>query len=566
MICSGVSLKVEEYCRSIEDGSIVSCDRIKDAVMRYRLDLERQSTPDFPYYFDHNEAEDECDFFPMAIKHTVGECAGKPMILEPWQAFGTWNIAGWKRDEDGSRRFRKVYWSMARKNGKTTYIAGKCHFHAMADIDPATNMPEAVGQILLTATKKEQADLVYSECERMAGKSPRMQKLTSIKNERIEYLHSGSYIRKVGSDKPFDGLNPHIVVMDELHEWREHHRKFYDTMVTGSGSRTQPLHIIITTAGDDKPGLWLEEYNYAVNVVSGIHKDETLFALIYELDKNDDPGDEANWIKSNPNLGVSVKAQYLRERWNESKSTAIGVNRFTRFHGNRIVSSTEKAFDLEDFERCVKPYSDWSQADGYGAGVDLGARDDLAAYALCARFPIDVTDDGKTIYRYEIRTKAYIAANCNRDLTAMPFSQFIFDEEIIKATYPIEDLTESLLADLEANDIGTAAYDPYNGQQLGERLAKAGVVAARMAQNQANFNEAIRGLIDLMKNGRLVFADSKLLRWCASNAIIAKDRQDRWMFDKAKSKDKIDPIVAAVMAYRIASLQPERSTGKLYVI
>jgi phage terminase large subunit-like protein len=400
----------------------------------------------------------------------------------------------------------------------------------------------------------------------MVQQSKTMQTRTDIRNETITYTHNGSYIRKVSSDKPFDGLNPHCVVMDEVHAWGQHHRKFYDTMVTGSGSRSQPLHVIITTAGDDKSDLWLQEYNYATDVVSGISKDETLFALIYELDKNDDFEDESTWIKANPNLGISVKREYLREQVNKFRHTAIGRNLLDRFHGNRIVSSTEKAFDLEDFERCVKPYSDWSQADGYGAGVDLGARDDLAAYALCARFPIDVTDDGKTIYRYEIRTKAYIAANCNRDLTAMPFSQFIFDEEIIKATYPIEDLTESLLADLEANDIGTAAYDPYNGQQLGERLTKAGVVAARMAQNQANFNEAIRDFIDLMKNGRLVFADSKLLRWCANNAIIAKDRQDRWMFDKAKSKDKIDPIVAAVMAYRIASLQPERSTGKLYVI
>jgi phage terminase large subunit-like protein len=86
-----------------------------------------------------------------------------------------------------------------------------------------------------------------------------------------------------------------------------------------------------------------------------------------------------------------------------------------------------------------------------------------------------------------------------------------------------------------------------------------------MAQNQANFNEAIRDFIQLMKDGRLVFLESKLLRWCANNAMICKDRQDRWMFDKAKSKDKIDLIVAAVMAYRIASLQPERSSGKLYV-
>jgi phage terminase large subunit-like protein len=210
-------------------------------------------------------------------------------------------------------------------------------------------------------------------------------------------------------------------------------------------------------------------------------------------------------------------------------------------------------------------HSDWSQADGLGSGVDLGARDDLASYGLCARFPIDVDDEGKTVYRYEIKVRSYIANDSRRDLTAMPFSQFVFDGEITKAQYPIEDLTEALIEDLQRYGVGTTAYDPYNGQQLGERLTKEGILAARMAQNQANFNEAIRDFIELMRCGRLVFEDSKLLRWCANNAIICKDRQDRWMFDKAKSKDKIDAIVAAVMAYRIASLQPERSSGSLYV-
>jgi phage terminase large subunit-like protein len=147
----------------------------------------------------------------------------------------------------------------------------------------------------------------------------------------------------------------------------------------------------------------------------------------------------------------------------------------------------------------------------------------------------------------------------------MPFAGFIHSEELFKCAYPIEDLTESLIEELEAFEIDTVAYDPYNGQQLGEKLSKGGATAARMAQNPANFNEAIRDFIQLMRDGRLVFQESKLLRWCANNAMISKDRQDRWMFDKAKSKDKIDPIVAAVMAYRIASLQPEKPSGKLYV-
>jgi phage terminase large subunit-like protein len=336
-------------------------------------------------------------------------------------------------------------------------------------------------------------------------------------------------------------------------------------MVTGSAARSQPLHLIITTAGADDSHLWLEEYNYAVNVVSGIYSDNTLFALIYEIDLQDDLGDESIWIKSNPNLGVSVKLDYLRERWNESKATALGRNRFKRYHGNSVVSSTEKAFDLAAFDRCVGVHSDWKDADGLGAGVDLGSRDDLAAYALCARFPVSVDDKGKTVYRYEVKTRAFIAADSKRDLSAMPFAEFIHSEELFKCAYPIEDLTESLIEEIEAFEIDTVAYDPYNGQQLGEKLGKVGATAARMAQNQANFNEAIRDFIQLMQDGRLVFQDSRLLRWCANNAMICKDRQDRWMFDKAKSKDKIDPIVAAVMAYRIASLQPERSSGKLYI-
>ena len=565
LIASGVRQRVEDYCEAVESGEIIACDRVKDAVRRYRLDVEHQSTPEFPYHFDERHATAVCDFFPLVLRHSIGEFAGHPLILEDWQLFGLWNIFGWKRNEDNSRRFRKVYWSMARKNGKSTMIAGLCHYLAMADIDPKTRKPEAVGQILLTATKKEQADVVYSECERMVDQSQPLQKYTDIKNETITYKHNLSFIRKVSSEKPFDGLNPHCVVMDELHAWGEYHRKFYDTMVTGSGSRSQPLHLIITTAGADDSLLWLDEYTYATNVVSGIHKDESLFALIYELDEKDDPAEEANWKKANPNLNVSIKLDYLRQRWNEDKSTALGINRFTRYHGNRVVSSTEKAFDLAAFDRCVGVHSDWKDADGLGAGVDLGSRDDLAAYAICGRFPVAVDDKGKTVYRYEIKTRAFIASDSKRDLTAMPFAEFIHTEELYKCEYPIEDLTASLIEELEAYEIQTVAYDPYNGQQLGERLEKTGAVAARMAQNQANFNEAIRDFIQLMQEGRLVFSDSKLLRWCANNAIICKDRQDRWMFDKKNSKDKIDPIVAAVMAYRIASLQKERSSGSLYV-
>jgi phage terminase large subunit-like protein len=565
VIASGVRAKVEGYVDSVLCGDTVACDRVKDAVNRYVSDLQRQSTLDFPYHFDERWATCVCEFFPGVLRHSIGEFAGRPIVLEPWQAFCIWNIFGWKRDDDKSRRFRKIYWSMGRKNGKSTVAAGLCLFLASGDIDPATGKPEAVGQILLTATKKEQAAVVYGECERMRLQSSAISKMTDVRNETITFKHNKTYIRKVSSDKPYSGLNPTLVVMDEVHEWGQHHRKFYDTMVTGSGSRTQPLHLIITTAGADDSYLWLENYNYACEVLRGNFKDESMFAIVYEFDEKDDPGDESVWIKSNPNLGVSIKTDYLRERWNEDQHTSIGRNRFVRYHGNRIVSSTDKAFDIAKFDACVHPLSDWSTADALGAGLDLGSRDDLAAYALCARFPVETDTEGKTVYRYEIKCRTYIASDSKRNLSEMPFAGWVYSGELRKFQYPLSELEKDLDEEMAAYGITTLAYDPYNGQVTGESLAQKGIVAARMAQTAMHFNEPIRDFTVLMNEARLRFEDSKLLRWCFNNAAIARDRQDRYQFCKRESREKIDPVVATVMAYRVASMQPARTDGSLYV-
>lgn len=565
MITSGVRARVQEYIDGVLDESIVASKRVREAVERHERDITSQSTEAFPYYFDYAEASQVCQFFPCVLRHSIGEFARLPFELSGFQLFCTWVLFGWKRDVDNSRRFRKAYISLARKNGKSTWIAGMCHYFASGDVDPATGEPESVGQILLTATKKDQAKVVYSETERMRLQSSALAKLSSVKYDTITYKHNQSYIRIVASDKPFDGLNPHVVVMDELHAWQEQHRKFYDTMVTGGGSRTQPLHLIITTAGDDQSHLWLADYRYASNVVSGVFKDESLFAFIAELDEADDPADESCWPKSNPNLGVSVKLEYLRQRWQEDQHTSLGVNRFTRYHGNRLVTSTTRAFDLGLWDKCERPLSDWTKADAVGAGIDLGSRDDLAAFALCARFPMG-EQDGAPVYRYELRAYAFVADDCKRDLHQMPFATWIHCGLLEKSKYPISELQTKLVDFCREYCISTVAYDPYNAQQLGEDLGQEGITAARMAQNQTNFNEPIRDFQQMIVDGRFSHDGNALLRWCVGNAVLNVDRSDRWMFDKKSSNEKIDPLVASVMAYRIVSLAPQRATGSLFIV
>jgi phage terminase large subunit-like protein len=572
MIADAFHDNLRRYTDGVMDGSVVVSRAVKACVERQLRDLDRQSTPEFPYHFDARHAAKVCRFYPQVLRHSIGRYSGMPFELEPWQAFCEATIFGWKRDCDNTRRFRRAYESVARKNGKSTRAAGRAIFMARYDHNPiaAANLgrdfvPEPVSQVILCATKKEQAEkVIYQEVERMRQKSKSILGASTDVRRQLKFHENDGEIICVGSDRPYDGLNPHAIMMDEIHAWKEQHRPFYDTMMTGSGARDQSLISYLTTAGNDQSLLWKEVCDYARLVLNGIIEDESFFAFIAELDDDDDPFDEANWIKANPNLGVSVGLQDLRDKAKEMRTTRIGINRWTRYHGNRIVTSTEKAFDITKWDACEGELSDWSTADAIGAGADLGSRDDMAAYGLCARFLIGETN-GNPVYRYEIKANAFMAEDTERDLTKQPFAEWIYTDTLKRRQYAVLALRDELIEDCSHHNIEQAAYDPYNAQALSEELTKEGIAAVRMAQNCAMFNEAIRDFIQCMNDGRLRHDGNPLLRWCANNAVIKSDAQLRWMFDKKSSGEKIDPIVAVVMAFRICSLAPQRDTGSLFI-
>jgi len=290
--------EVKRYCDAVISGDIPAGKYVLKAVERHLDDLARQGDEDFPYYFDQDEAEDACLFFPVAFRHAKSKWAGKPFELRPWQMFCNAVLLGWKR-LDGTRRFRRAHISVARKQGKTTYCGGLAVYLAFAD-------NEAGAEIYIGATKIDQARLLFRDSESMIRQSPVLMKRAKIIKDNIVFSETKSFIRPLGSDKPFDGLNPHGVFFDELHAWKDHHRPFYDTMRTGSGARPQPLICTITTAGDNKSLLWIEESGYVKQVLDGSLRDDSVFGYIASLDEDDDPFDESTWIKSNPNLCVSV--------------------------------------------------------------------------------------------------------------------------------------------------------------------------------------------------------------------------------------------------------------------
>ena len=557
---------MQQYVDDVVSGNIPVCKFVRGTIDRHLSDLERESTPGFPYHFDRNAAGIAIDMFPALLNHSIGDYQGLPFYLEPWQAFSIGCIFGWKRDDDKSRRFRKVFWSMGRKNGKSTVAAGIAIRLASMDINPVTNKIENVAEIVLCATKREQADVIFNEILRMREQSPAIKKKSETINKQVTFAHNSGTIRTVGSDKSFDGLNPLCVVRDETHAWGERNRKFLDTMLTGSGSRSQALDLSVTTAGDEDSTIWLEEYNYAKLVATSQAIDPTLYAVCYELDEKDDVFDEDNWIKANPNLGVSLKIDFLRQMALPAKTSKIALNRFKRFHCNQLVSSTERAFDIDQWDACKGDLSDWRYADVICGGVDLGGRDDLAAWALVARYPVKGTEDDELpVWRYEIRTQSYIASDTHRDISRPPFADWCHTDLLRTTKFPISELTKDFIAECHEARVRDIAFDPHQAQPMAEELQQNGITAESMGQTTAFFNTPLTEFRQAMEDGRLKHDGNPLLRWCVGNAMAVVNSQEKWMLNKRDSKDKIDPLVAAVMAFWRAMVAPKRPTGNMFI-
>ena len=545
----------DKYVDGVEAGSIVAGEHVRAAVMRHIDDLERMESGEFPYHFDRDAANWAIEGFPLIFRHTVGAYAGSPFVLSPWQAFIIGSIFGWKC-EDGSRRFRRAYVTLGRKNGKSTLAAAIAIL--LAEFDN-----EKQAQVFIGATKYDQAKVIFDEADRMIRNSPGLASLGKVMVSRIKF--GDSYIRPLGSDKAFDGLNPHGIIFDELHAWKEQHRPFYDTLTTGSASRRQPLRFTITTAGDTKSQLWIEEENHAKMVVSGEIKEEGYFVFIACLDKEDDPLDETTWPKSMPNLGVSVSIDYIREQAREALVSPKARNRFIRYFANRQVSSNEQAIDVQEWDNCEGQLSDWTTADVVCGAMDAGGRNDMGAIAMVARFPDGFDSEGETNWRYECRVKCYMDTETNRDLDEMPWMQWVQMNQLKVVPYVFTSMRDELAFDMQSVSGRQIGFDPWATQAIAEEMQQEGFECVRINQNRFNLHEPLDLFLSSIKKRSITHDGHPVLRWAVQNLVINSDSQDRWMPDRKESADKIDPVVALIMALRLASLAPNRPKGPAFI-
>lgn len=583
--------QVQRYIDGVLDGDIIVGRRVRQAVERHLHDLKHASKRGF--HFDAKKASAAVAWFPIALRHVEGEWADEPVELTDNQAFIVWCVMGWRR-EDGTRRFNHVYISCARKWGKSTIAAGWA-LQLLTFDDPL----EPGAQVYCAATKEDQAKIVHNLGKNMANKSELLKMQLNILAKaittKLESLQPNSFFKPLGSDSDTsDGFNLHAAVLDEIHEWKKHHQGLWDKLNTAHGSRRQALIITITTAGDDTSQLWIAVDMLCCTVLDRYAEDDppgdNRFVFIARLDEarpcncgglegcrqcdgtgeipEDDVFDESNWPKANPNYPITPKRQFMVDQANDARFSPTHLHAFKRYHCNMMVTSLNKAIHSITWNNARGEFRDWETADAICGAWDMGGQDDLAALGFCARFDTGEQNVDKTpIYRYEIDAKAYINSDAERDITAEPWATWVRQGLLVSHSQEINEMRNEIVREFHVNLIRSWAYDPANSRDFAQSLEPEGIEVVKFWQNAGMWTEPMTNFLRDLKKGRIIHDGNGLLGWAAGNMVtvnMSKAASVQVMPDKRSSPDKIDPIVAVIMAYRLATIAPPRSRGKLF--
>src|SRR3990172_4860535 len=542
MICANDhSREVQGYIDDVLGDEIATSRLVKLAVRRHVADLKKTRRKKYPYKFESRFANEAVDFLQLCPQ-SKGRWAGQLLRLEAWQKFIVWCVFGWRRKVDGTRRFRKAFITLGRKNGKSTLCAAIALLLMLFD-----NPLEGGAEVYVVATKEEQARIVHEEAKRMVRRSLDLGRYAEVFTKAITCVRNDGSFKPLGSDSDQSGFNPHGVIKDELHAWRDRHRNLFDEMSTGGASRAQPLEVIITTAGDDKSNIWKEELDYATRIVEAVEAKEivndTVFAFVACLDKDDDPFDESVWVKANPNIDVSVSREYLREQAVEAKGKPGSHNAWLRYHCNICTTSHERAILPELWNAgAVDELQHGDQAFG---GIDLGRSDDFAALAIVS----------KGNDKIHVWAESYTCQERCKELQTAEVQSWIDRGVLIEHEGDAIDFTaiEQRIVDLSRNRgirIVNWASDPTFAGQLLQRLQSLhGLQVYEFIQSARSYNEPIRSFLRELKAGNVLHGRDPCLTWQARNITIRRNAMDLWMPEKGVGWQKIDALVATLEAY-----------------
>ncbi len=558
-----VSDPVTQYALDAVEGRVITGRLVRLACERHLRDLDTGWRRGLKW--DPETGQHAIDFFRFC-QHSKGRWAGSVVELSPWQQFRIGSVFGWKlKDEETGqwiRRFTVAYNEVARKNGKSTEAAGVGLYLLDAD-------GEQGAEIYSAATKKDQARIVWDEAARMVKKSPALAKRIKVLPGKgnMHVPDTESKWEPLGADADnLDGLNPHGSIIDELHAHRT--REVWDVLESALGARLEPLIWVITTAGFNQTGICYEVRSYAIEVLEGRVNGpaaDRWFVYIATIDEGDDPFDERVWVKANPNLGVSVRLDYLREKADKAKNIPAAQNNFLTKHLNVWTQQASRwiSLDLWDANADLVVEEKLAGRTCYG-GLDLASVSDMVAWVMV--FPGDDDPEAVDILArfWCPEARLHDRANRYRDqyqawarsglLTPTPGEAI--DYAFVKAKI-LEDAQRFRLVDLNVDRL-------FQAHQLANELMDEGLTVVGMGQGFLSMAAPMKEFERRLLARKLHHGGNPVLRWMAGNVAVKKDPAGNLKPDKATSQGKIDGIVALVMALDRAMRHQGNSGGSVY--
>lgn len=523
----------DKYARDVTSSKIIAGRWIIAACQRHLDDLESQKNDKFPFYFDSAKAEKAIKFIEL-MPHTKGKWALKreTLSLEPWQKFFVANIFGWCRKKNGLRRFRRAQLWVPRKNGKSALAAAIGNFMLTAD-------GEYGAEVYSGATTEKQALEVFRPAQIMVRKTPALKEAfgVEVNASNMTIVDSGSKFEPIVGN-PGDGSSPHCAIIDEYHEHKDD--RAVDTMETGMGAREQPLLLMITTAGDNISGPCYAAQLDAQKMLEGSIQDDTTFALIYGIDPDDKWDSVKSMKKANPNYGISVNEDFLKDQLKKAKNSPRKQSAYQTKHLNVWVGSKDAFYNLDKWNKCGTDIKieDYYKRRAY-IGLDLASKVDIAALEIL----IELDDGGYA--HFSKHYLPYEAAQAEHYVGWMREGWLtVTDGEIIDYSEIEADLLE--LCGLF--EVAEVAYDPFQATMLATRLMDAGVPVVEMGATVKNFSEPMKELDAIIRDGRIKHNKNPVFTWMLSNVTGKIDKKDNVFPNKERPENKIDGPVALMMA------------------
>lgn len=546
--------RATHYARDVVEGRILACKWHRLACQRHLNDLDRVGTAAWPYVFNPELTDaDGAQYFPAErvcrfaelMPHIKGDWAarGARIVLEEWEIFILASVFGWIHRDTGKRRFRIADLFVPRKNAKSTLAAVVGNFMLAVD-------GEFGAEVYSGATSEDQAMEVFMPAVLMARATPMFRQKFGVtvpsarRPTNMSVTESNSKFEPVIGN-PGDGASPSCAIVDEYHEHKT--PDLYDTMQTGMGARSQPLMLIITTAGSDISGPCYLHQTELQKILEGLIDNDQRFGIIFTVDEGDDWTSEDSLIKANPNFGVSVDAEFLKGQQRDAISDPRKQNTFKTKHLNIWVAAASPWLNLYNLQQCGDDSLTLESFAGEEciAGLDLASKQDIASKVYVFKRRVDGDD-----HYYAISRNYAPQAAIDKPENAH-YQAWVHAGHLIATPGNMIDLEliqEDIFAAAETVIIREVAKDPWGGQQLGSNLANEGITVVDIPQQVRYLSDPMKEIQALVDAGRFHHDGNPCYVWQLSNVEVQADRNDNIFPRKLRAANKIDAAVATIVA------------------